>query len=64
LQHQQHLVEDLISFNSLQIAERFPPGLLKRWPGYALARALHDPKNLISILLAAKARSPRLFPRN
>jgi FAD/FMN-containing dehydrogenase/Fe-S oxidoreductase len=50
LQHQQHLVEDLISFNSLQIAERFPPGLLKRWPGYALARALHDPKNLISIL--------------
>jgi FAD/FMN-containing dehydrogenase/Fe-S oxidoreductase len=54
LQHQQHLVEDLISFNSLQIAERFPPGLLKRWPGYALARALHDPKNLISILTGSE----------
>ena len=22
-------------FNSLEIAEHFPPGLLKRWPGYA-----------------------------
>jgi FAD/FMN-containing dehydrogenase/Fe-S oxidoreductase len=54
LQHQQHLVEDLISFNSLQIAERFPPGLLKRWPGYALARTLHDPKNLISILTGSE----------
>jgi FAD/FMN-containing dehydrogenase/Fe-S oxidoreductase len=54
LQHQQHLIEDLISFNSLQIAERFPPGLLKRWPGYALARALHDPKNLISILTGSE----------
>jgi len=54
LQHQQHLIEDLISFNSLQIAERFPPGLLKRWPGYALARVLHDPKNLISILTGSE----------
>ncbi len=54
LQHQQHLIEDLISFNSLQIAERFPPGLLKRWPGYALARALQNPKNLISILTGSE----------
>src|SRR5438034_7259579 len=29
LQRQRHLMEDLVAFNSLQIAERFPPGLLK-----------------------------------
>jgi FAD/FMN-containing dehydrogenase/Fe-S oxidoreductase len=50
LKRQQLLVEDLTSLNSLQIAERFPPGLLKRWPGYALARAAQDPKNLLAIL--------------
>jgi FAD/FMN-containing dehydrogenase/Fe-S oxidoreductase len=50
LKRQQVLVEDLVSLNSLQIAERFPPGLLKRWPGYALARAAQDPKNLLRIL--------------
>src|SRR5208282_517017 len=27
------LLENLTSLNELQIAERFPPGLLKRWPG-------------------------------
>ncbi|MEI9959978.1 MAG: FAD-linked oxidase C-terminal domain-containing protein [Limisphaerales bacterium] len=50
LQRQRLLVEDLVSLNSLLIAERFPPGLLKRWPGYALARAAQDPKNLLRIL--------------
>ena len=28
----------------------FPPGLLKRWPGYALARAANEPGNLVHIL--------------
>ncbi len=50
LQRQRLLVEDLVSLNSLQIAERFPPGLLKRWPGYALARAAQAPNKLLSIL--------------
>src|SRR5277367_209962 len=50
LQQQRMTVEDLISLNALQIAERFPPGLLKRWPGYGLARAVQDPRNLLSIL--------------
>ena len=54
LQTQRHLVEDLVSLNSLQIAERFPPGLLKRWPGYALARAAHNPANLLSILTGSE----------
>jgi FAD/FMN-containing dehydrogenase/Fe-S oxidoreductase len=50
LPQQRYLIKDIVSFNALQIAERFPPGLLKRWPGYALTRAINDPDNLIHIL--------------
>ena len=38
--------------NSLQIAERFPPGLLKRWPGYALARAAAKTRQICFQILA------------
>jgi FAD/FMN-containing dehydrogenase/Fe-S oxidoreductase len=54
LQPQRHLVEDLVALNSLVIAERFPPGLLKRWPGYALARAAEAPGNMLSILTGSE----------
>jgi FAD/FMN-containing dehydrogenase/Fe-S oxidoreductase len=54
LLRQRSLVEDLVSLNALLIAERFPPGLLKRWPGYALARAMQDPTNLLSILTGSE----------
>ncbi|HUA67491.1 MAG TPA: FAD-linked oxidase C-terminal domain-containing protein [Candidatus Saccharimonadales bacterium] len=50
LQRQQNLIEDLLALNALQIAERFPPGLLKRWPGYGLSRAANEPGNLVHIL--------------
>ena len=36
LRKQRELVADLLYFHSLEIAERFGPGLLKRRPGYAL----------------------------
>jgi FAD/FMN-containing dehydrogenase/Fe-S oxidoreductase len=54
LQQQKNLLADLVLFNSLQIAERFPPGLLKRWPGYGLARALDNPDNLVPILCGSE----------
>ncbi|HXR49042.1 MAG TPA: FAD-linked oxidase C-terminal domain-containing protein [Candidatus Limnocylindrales bacterium] len=50
LPRQRNLIEDLLALNALQVAERFPPGLLKRWPGYALARAANEPGNLVHIL--------------
>jgi FAD/FMN-containing dehydrogenase/Fe-S oxidoreductase len=50
LQRQRLLLEDLFALNAVQIAERFPPGLLKRWPGYALTRAMNEPGNLVHIL--------------
>ena len=45
LARQRELVESLTELNSLQIAGQFPPGLLKRWPGYALARAARTEKS-------------------
>ena len=50
LPRQRNLIEDLLVLNALQIAERFPPGLLKRWPGYGLARAANEPGNLVHLL--------------
>jgi FAD/FMN-containing dehydrogenase/Fe-S oxidoreductase len=51
---QHDLVEDIVSLNSLLIAERFPPGLLKRWPGYGLSRCLNQPGNLINLLCGSE----------
>jgi FAD/FMN-containing dehydrogenase/Fe-S oxidoreductase len=54
LPRQRDLIESITSFNALQIAGRFPPGLLKRWPGYALARAVNEPGNLIHLLAGSE----------
>ncbi len=54
LPKQRGLLEDLIRFHSLKIEESFPPGLLKRWPGYGLARCLHEPRNLNHILCGSE----------
>lgn len=54
LAKQRELVESLTELNSLQIAEQFPPGLLKRWPGYQLVRAANEPGNLVQILAGSE----------
>ena len=54
LPKQCELLESLTSLNELQITERFPPGLLKRWPGYALARAMREPGNLAHIIAGSE----------
>ena len=54
LEKQRRLVEDLVTFNALQIDEAFPPGLLKRWPGYALSRAMDEPNNLLHLLAGSE----------
>ncbi|HEV2320669.1 MAG TPA: FAD-linked oxidase C-terminal domain-containing protein, partial [Verrucomicrobiae bacterium] len=54
LPRQRGLLESIFSFNALAIAEHFPPGLLKRWPGYALARLAENPANLLRILTGSE----------
>jgi len=61
LTKQRRLVEDLVALNSLQIAEQFPPGLLKRWPGYGLARAAAQPGNLVPILCGSEGTLAGIF---
>ncbi len=54
LPRQRELLEDMAMLNALQIAERFPAGLLKRWPGYALDRIARAPANLINVLAGSE----------
>jgi FAD/FMN-containing dehydrogenase/Fe-S oxidoreductase len=51
---QRDLVEDLVHLNSLLIEEKFPAGLVKRWPGYALDRCLREPGNLVNLLCGSE----------
>jgi Fe-S oxidoreductase len=54
LPQQRELVQDLVHLNSLLIEEKFPAGLVKRWPGYALDRCLREPGNLIGLLCGSE----------
>lgn len=54
LAHQRDMVEDLIHLNSLLIEEKFPAGLVKRWPGYALDRCLREPGNMINLICGSE----------
>jgi FAD/FMN-containing dehydrogenase/Fe-S oxidoreductase len=61
LPKQRSLVESIVTFNTLAIAERFPAGLVKRWPGYALARAAENPTNLLQILSGSEGTLAAIF---
>lgn len=54
LPRQRELLGNMAAFNSLEIAEEFAPGLLKRWPGYALDRVVREPDNLIHVLAGSE----------
>jgi FAD/FMN-containing dehydrogenase len=54
LRKQREVVADLTYFHSLEIQERFPNGLLKRRPGYALDRAANEPNNLNHLLCGSE----------
>src|SRR5437764_10902550 len=43
-------IERLVRDQAVEMAERWPPGLLKRWPGYGVERCLLQPTNLNEIL--------------
>ena len=61
LRRQRTIVEDLVVLNELLINEQFPAGLLKRWPGYGLARAAAQPGNLIPILCGSEGTLAGIF---
>src|SRR3954468_6100315 len=44
-----------------EIAERMPPGLLKRWPGYGVERFRRAPNNLNEILSGSEGTLAGIF---
>src|SRR5712692_4251539 len=54
-------IEKLIQAHSAQIAERMPPGLLKRWPAYGIERFLRAPNNLNEILAGSEGTLAAIF---
>src|SRR6267143_3743833 len=47
-------IENLIRAASGEMAERWPPGLIKRWPGYGIERFLRAPNDLNEILAGSE----------
>lgn len=54
LRKQRDLVEDIVCFHSLEIAERLPPGLLKRRPGYAIEACVREPNDLNHLICGSE----------
>ena len=54
LRKQRELVNDLVYFHALSIAERLPPVLSKRWPGYGIDRCAREPNNLNHVLCGSE----------
>src|SRR5438093_550082 len=54
-------IEDLIREASTEMAERWPPGLIKRWPGYGIERFLRVPNDLTNILAGSEGTLAAIF---
>jgi FAD/FMN-containing dehydrogenase/Fe-S oxidoreductase len=61
LREEQGKIDNLIRAQSGEIAERMPPGILKRWPGYGLERFLRAPNNLNEILAGSEGTLAAIF---
>ena len=59
-QERQH-IDELIRARAAEMAERMPPGLLKRWPGYGLERFGRAPHNLAEILSGSEGTLAAIF---
>src|SRR6266536_18024 len=54
-------IENLVHAASAKIAERWPPGLIKRWPGYGIERFLRVPNDLTNILAGSEGTLAAIF---
>src|SRR5881409_3618305 len=54
-------IENLIREASTEMAERWPPGLIKRWPGYGIERFLHAPTDLTNIVAGSEGTLAAIF---
>lgn len=61
LRSQRELIANLIAAHAGEIEDWMPPGLQKRWSGYALARWLGDPGNLNNMLCGSEGTLAAIF---
>lgn len=54
LSKQREMIENLMFLHGLEIEERRPPGLVKRWPAYAVERCVKGPVNINHILCGSE----------
>ena len=54
-------IDNLVRAKGAEMAERWPPGLLKRWPGYGIERFLRAPNNLADILTGSEGTLAAIF---
>src|SRR5256884_529942 len=54
-------IENLIRARSAEMAERWPPGLIKRWPGYGIERFLRAPNDLTNIFAGSEGTLAAIF---
>jgi FAD/FMN-containing dehydrogenase/Fe-S oxidoreductase len=54
-------IEELVRAASAEMAERWPPGLIKRWPGYGIERFLRAPNDLTGILAGSEGTLAAIF---
>ena len=54
-------IEEVIRAASAEMAECWPPGLIKRWPGYGIERFLHAPNDLTNILAGSEGTLAAIF---
>jgi FAD/FMN-containing dehydrogenase/Fe-S oxidoreductase len=54
-------IENLIRAASAEMAVRWPPGLIKRWPGYGIERFLRAPNDLTNILAGSEGTLAAIF---
>ncbi len=54
-------IENLVLTTMAEMAERWPPGLIKRWPGYGIERFLRAPNDLTNILAGSEGTLAAIF---
>ncbi len=54
-------IEELVRAASSEMAERWPAGLMKRWPGYGIERFLRAPNDLTNILAGSEGTLAAIF---
>jgi FAD/FMN-containing dehydrogenase/Fe-S oxidoreductase len=61
LEPERQQILKIVREHSTEMAERWPPGLIKRWPGYGIERFLRVPNDLTNILTGSEGTLAAIF---